>query len=310
METTTKTTPKDFFLTLGALITLYVSIVSFLSLVFGLINHYLPDAIGYFGDILGTIRWTVSSLIILFPLFVYLSHLINKDIVVNPAKKNLWIKKWSTYLTLFLTGATIATDLIILINTFLGGEITLRFVYKVVAVLITALFVFSYYLYELKAIPTLNDKKVKLYTIIASVLVLISIVAGFLSVGSPFDERARKFDDQRVSDLSSIQYQIVNFYQKKGTLPQVLNDLNDPISSFIVPVDPVTKLPYEYKQTNQNTFEVCAVFALPSRDVQNGRTIMIAPADSFQSFTHGAGNTCFSRTIDSQLYPPSVKSKI
>ena len=185
-ETTSsvKTSPKDFFLTLGALITLYISVISFLSLVFGLINHYLPDAISY-DDILGTIRWTVSSLLILFPLFIYLSFLVNKDIIIAPEKKNTWIKKWSTYLTLFLTGATVATDLIVLIYTFLGGEITLRFVLKVVVIFITALFVFSYYLDELKNVPKKKDKKVKLYTIIVSVFVFVSIIVGFISVGSP-----------------------------------------------------------------------------------------------------------------------------
>lgn len=294
METTNKTTPKDFFVTLGALVTLYIVIVSFLSLVFGLINHYLPDTVSYYGSILSTIRWTVSSLIILFPLFVYLSHLINKDIVVNPAKKNLWIKKWSNYLTLFLTGATVATDLIVLINTFLGGEITLRFILKVVAVLVIALFVFSYYLYERKA---------KLYAIIASVLVLVSIVLGFLSVGSPLDERARKFDDQRVSDLSSIQYQIVNFYQKKGSLPQTLAEINDPLSSFMVPVDPVTNLSYEYTQTGKTSFEVCATFTLPSREVSGKTDVLTIPGVQPQVFNHDTGRTCFSRTIDPQLYP-------
>ena len=301
--TTVKTTPKDFFLTLGIIITLYISIVSFLSLVFALINHYLPDAVGYYGDILGNIRWTVSSLVILFPLFVFLSSIVNKDIVAVPEKKNLWIKKWSTYLTLFLTGATITTDLIVLINTFLGGEITLRFVYKVITVLVVALFVFSYYLYELKRVPVLKDKKVKLYTVIASFFVVSGVVVGFLSVGSPVDERARRFDEQRVSDLSFIQNQIVNYWQKKGSLPKTLNDLNDPISSFVVPTDPTTNLSYEYKQSNQNTFEVCATFALSSRDVVDGKTIMIAPAEPFQLFAHEAGNVCFPRTIDAQLYP-------
>ncbi|MFA6297059.1 MAG: DUF5671 domain-containing protein [Candidatus Paceibacterota bacterium] len=301
--TTVKTTPKDFFLTLGAIITLYVSIVSFLSLVFALINHYLPDIFGYSGNILDTIRWTVSSLIILFPLFLFLSSLVNKDIVAVPEKKNLWIKKWSTYLTLFLTGATVATDLIVLINTFLGGEITLRFVYKVVAVLVVALFVFSFYLYELKRVPVLGDKKVKLYALVASVLVIVSIVAGFLSTGSPVDERLRNLDEERVSHLSVIQDQVVNYWQKKGTLPLTIDELNDPLSSFIVPVDPETKLAYEFNQLSKTTFEICSTFALPSRDAVGGKTPMYYPADPFQSFTHGSGRVCFSRVIDAQLYP-------
>ena len=116
------------------------------------------------------------------------------------------------------------------------------------------------------------------------------------------DERAKKFDDQRVSDLTSIQYQVVNYFQKKGTLPIALGDLNDPLASFMVPTDPLTGDTYIYQSTGQDSFMLCATFAFPSR-IQDSKTIMLAPTDSFQTFTHDKGKVCFSRTIDTDLYP-------
>ena len=57
-------------------------------------------------------------------------------------------------------------------------------------------------------------------------------------MGSPFTLRMKRFDERRVSDLQNIQYQIVNFYQRKGELPNRLDELEDPISGFILPRDP------------------------------------------------------------------------
>jgi hypothetical protein len=302
----TKTTPKDFFLNLGAIITLYFSIISFLNLVFSLINKFFPDALAYNYGITSTtnLHWAISSLIINVPLYIYLTKLINKDIVINPDKKNIWIKKWSSYLTLFLTGATITVDLIILINTFLGGEVTTRFILKVIAVLAVAAFIFSHYLFDLKSNPTEGAMRIRNTTYIASAVILLVIIGGFFAAGSPFAERQRKFDDRRIEDLSSIQYQMINYWQKKGTIPASLADLNDPLSNFTVPVDPETGKPYEYIAGGTYIFSLCAIFDLPSRDINSPKTIPVYPAGNLESFTHPAGRTCFDRTIDPALYPP------
>lgn len=300
---TLKTTPKDFFLHLAALITLYLSLISFLNLGFAIINHFFPDSLQYFD--FGFTRVAIASLIILFPLHVYLSNLINKDIILIPEKKTLWIKKWSTYLTLFLTGAIIAGDLIILITTFLGGEISMRFIMKVLLVLLTASFVFYVYFYELKRIQVDKDMKWNYLWYGASIAVLIFLIGGFVASGSPFSERQRRFDDQRVQDLTTIQYQITNYYQSKNELPKTLTDLNDPLSSFQIPMDPESKQSYEYKNISTNSFELCANFNLPSR-VQNQPAI--APGQIPSVFIHGSGRVCFLRTIDPAFYPPRTKN--
>jgi hypothetical protein len=310
-----KTTPKDFFLNLGVIVSLYFSIISLISLMFAVINNFFPDSVSYdYTKGVDTIRITVSSLIILFPLYLYLTRVVNRDIALNPEKKNIWIKKWSTYLTLFLTVATIATDLIVTLNIFLGGEITTRFVCKVVAVLIVIGIVFAYYIYDLRRDPKETDTKSRKLSrtmlVISSLLVLLSIVGGFFTIGSPFQERLRKFDDRRVQDLTSIQYQIVNYWQQKQQLPTTLPDLNDPLSSFMVPTDPETFTSYEYQQLGSTSFALCATFDLPSR-TQSTQSSPMAPVPYGaldQSFPHGKGRTCFDRTIDPSRYPPTSTS--
>ena len=132
-----KTTPKDFFLWAGAMVALYVSVFSLITLLFEYTNYAFPDALDYYVDpYSGSIRFAMASLIVLFPIFLLLMRLIRNDIVRSPEKRDLWIRRWALYLTVFVAGAAIAIDLITLINYFLGGDLTTRFALKVVIVLL------------------------------------------------------------------------------------------------------------------------------------------------------------------------------
>jgi uncharacterized protein (UPF0333 family) len=273
------TTAKDFFIHLGALIALYVSVISLLNLLFAIINQVFPDALnsyGYFNSGESyTIRWTISSLVILFPLYVYLARTITKDIAVNAFKKDFWIRKWSKYLTLFLTGGAVVVDLIVLINTFLGGEISVRFILKVLAVLIVAGFTFYAYAKE-------SHKNINLLIGIASAIVLASIIGGFFTVGSPAKQRALQFDSQRQNNLESITYEVQQYASDSGQLPQTLGDLVKTNKYFVDIYDPETEAPYEYIVKNANDYSLCAVFATASTN---------------DYWKHGVGRTCFDQTI-------------
>ena len=73
-----------------------------------------------------------------------------KDMQRNAEKKSSKIRKWLTYITLFITAGVIIGDLITLIFNLLGGELTLRFILKVLTVLLIAGIIFGYYLWDLK----------------------------------------------------------------------------------------------------------------------------------------------------------------
>ena len=317
IENKIKTTPKDFFVFIGEMAALYASAVSFLNLLFEIINSYFPDPLSFSYDNFSSgMRWPTASLIIVFPIYIFLSWFINKDLTLNPLKKNLGIRKWLVYLTLFVAGVTIITDLIMLINTFLGGEITARFAFKILAVFIVAGLAFAYYLYDLRKDVGQKSNQMKLLAWAVSFAVLASIVGGFFIMGSPFTLRMKRFDERRVSDLQNIQYQIVNFYQRKGNLPNNLDELKDPIAGFNIPLDPDSAVSYGYEKVSDLptgqaslSFKICADFSLSS-DAQIDskgvtRSVPIFLGDDYlnENWQHEKGLVCFDRKIDKDLYP-------
>lgn len=300
----TKMTPKDFFLHLGATIALYASAIALLNLLFSVINYFLPDKLaGYFYG--NSIVWPVSMLIVLVPILYILEWLTNRDISITPEKKEIWIRRWRIYLTLFLAGVAIIVDLIALINTYLNGEITSRFIYKILAVLIVSVIIFSYYLLERSLDPRKGLRK--MLAGIGITIVIAGIIGGFAAVGSPAKQRDLRFDNQRVNDLTNIQWQIINYWQNKGRLPLTLDDTNDPISGWLIPQDPKDDTDYVYNKKGDTTFELCATFALPSEDMKNrgsSTSYEVAPNVRYDdsSWTHSSGKTCFERVIDPEKY--------
>lgn len=325
---TPKTTPKDFFLHLGATIALYVSAGALIDLAFSIINYRFPDALaGYFTS--SSIAWPISILIILAPILYVLEWLIGRDIARMPEKKDIWIRRWRIYLTLFLAVALMAGDLIALINTYLNGEITARFVWKAIVILLVAGCIGKYYFYSMYENFKLSRWARRVYPWVGVSLVAIAIVWGFLVVGSPATQRALRFDQQRVSDLQSIQWQIVSYWQQKGMLPKSLADLSDSITGFRAPSDPETGAPYEYNdhgvtamKTTQTgyVFSLCATFGRASEDLKGrgafyGGGVAYPAMSSYpyigdDSWTHPAGHACFDRTIDPSKYPVSEKAQI
>ncbi len=315
-----KTTPRDFFLQLGATIVLYVSAIALVNLAFSIINYAFPDVLaGSFYT--GSIAWPISTLIVLVPLLYVLEWVIGKDLKAAPEKDALWIRRWRIYVTLFLTAATIAGDLITLINVYINGEITERFVYKFLAVLVIFAVIFVYYLLE--RMPG-KKKAQKILAWTGIVIVLAAIVGGFLIVGSPYKQRAIKLDNQRVNDLQSLQWQIVSYWQQKEKLPATLAALKDPISSVRIPTDPETKKDYEYTVKGPASFELCALFGSKVEDMSGrgdsygGRGWYPASSSAFpmyydegviESWKHDVGHTCFTRTIDPDKYPPIEKAQ-
>lgn len=139
------------------------------------------------------------------------------------------------------------------------------------------------------------------YTVIT--LVVASIIAGFFLIGSPQEERLRRFDERRVNDLEQLQSGIVNYFLAKNMLPENLTALSTQVA---IPADPETNLEYEYAIQNKDTFSLCAIFALPSLPNQ-GSQIMYAPKaipalPSNTNWDHGMGHTCFQRQIDKDFY--------
>lgn len=206
----------------------------------------------------------------------------------------------------FFTALIIIGDLVSVMFSFLGGDYTIRFILKALAVLLVSGVIFGYYLDDVRRNHSAGFAKYVAGGV--AFIVVVMIIGAFFIIGSPQTARLSQFDQQRVYDLQNIQGQIVNYWQYKGALPNDLSALNDSISSYSVPRDPETNLPYEYyvKNASALTFELCGTFKTDTLETGSLRAVQAPKGYDIysQSFDHGVGRVCFERTIDKQLYPP------
>ncbi len=303
-----RSTPRDTFLYLLGLITLVASAVSFGMLVYQYIDIRFPDILQYGYSApsanYSLIRTALASLVVVFPVFFWVSRVLHKDVVTEPEKRNLRIRRWLLYFTVFIAGLVVIGDLVTLINSFLNGDLTTAFILKVITIFFIAGSTLFYYLSELqdRVYP-----RVAFQGVIVAVVVF-SLGYGFYVAGSPQSQRLIRFDDQKVNDLQMIQNQIVYvWWQQKGLLPQSLDLLNDPISNFVVPKDMQSGEPYEYHVTNARSFQFCAIFNVSN--VPSTTSAKPTSLPNLDNWQHGSGRVCFDRNIDATLYPVNPKGQ-
>ena len=92
------------------------------------------------------IRGGISGLIVGAPLFFYLGRYLGKKRRANPELKRSQIRKWLTYLTLIVAGATVLGDSISLVYSLLDGDMTMRFFLKSLTVGLIAGGIFLYFI--------------------------------------------------------------------------------------------------------------------------------------------------------------------
>ena len=144
---------REAFLYLLLFASLYLAAWNLGSLLFDLINHAFPDPSDqdYEAARLGaSIRWAASSVIIAFPVFLFVARHLGRELARNPVKRLSTVRRWLTYLTLFIAASVLIGDMITLVYNLLGGELSTRFVLKVVVAAVIAGTVFGYYLIDLR----------------------------------------------------------------------------------------------------------------------------------------------------------------
>jgi hypothetical protein len=144
---------RETFLYLALFTALYMSAWHVGNLVFQFINRAYPDpaaGVVFAAHIRESIRWSIATLIITFPVYLYVSFILSRAFRRDPTKRASNVRKWLTYLTLFVAGGVLSGDLITLFYNFLGGELTMRFLLKVLTVAILAGVILIYYLRDIR----------------------------------------------------------------------------------------------------------------------------------------------------------------
>lgn len=298
---------KSFFIHVGMLIALTVTLSYVLVLSFAVINIWFPDVLGdgmYYSvqSVFDTVRLAVATLIISFPVYVILAWLSfvqvrqEQGAQVLPLYPVVGLSKWVMYVIAFATVTTGLLTLSTIVYTFLGGEITSRFLLKS-AVLLTVIGLTSIYYFQALRFGT-SRAKVKMHAYVLCALVITSIVLGFVVIGSPMKQRDIQFDERRSTALLSIQTAVDSFYQDQGRLPTSLEEMIQSPRAyyFETPFDPETSEPFEYAVTAQYTYQLCATFALDSAAAKRPQR-GIGYMSNEQYFKHGEGRQCFTRQV-------------
>lgn len=267
---------RDAFFYLLAFVTLGIWSVALVWLADAIVDRMLPSALkglqdsSYFRE---EIAGQLASLIIAFPIFLFVSSRIVRDARLRPESLESGVRKWLTYIALVIAAITLVGDGVWFLRTFLVGDLTLRFVFKALALAIIAGGIFSYYLSTMRADGTHSHDRS--FGIAATVAVVACLILGFLGIGSPYYERQLAFDLRRENDLRDLRYQVQDYWTKHKTLPPKLTH----------PIDQETNKPYEYLKGKGPHYQLCATFDTPSSTSD----------DAAGNWTHHASGTqCFS----------------
>ena len=279
---------REAFLYLVMFASLYVWAVQLGNLLFDLVNHWLPDPADpvYQRDWQGrSMRWAVASILIAFPLFLYVSRLLSREMAGSPVKRLSVVRRWLTYMTLFLAAGVMVGDLITLVFNLLGGALTLRFVLKVAIVGLIAGAIFWFYL---------RERHGRELAIVASVVVAATLAAAFMVMRSPADERAVTLDQRRMQDLQRIGHAVEAWYQVHDALPPDLAAVAKQPGSTVPAADPASGSTYEYIPGATRDYQLCAAFATDT--ARTGASGGYADPDA-PAWDHPVGHHCFAREV-------------
>ncbi len=294
-------TAKNFALQLGSLVTLYVSIGALIGLLFGIITVQYPDQAQMYweyNDATSSIRFSIALLIVFFPTYIILTRLVN---VIRRTEQGtyLTLTRWLIYLSLLVGGGVLLGDLVATFNSFLNGEITIRFALKALTVLLVTGVAFVYYLMDVRGYWQANERHSQYYGGIVALTVVVSLISGFMHTETPGEVRDMNLDAKQITDLQDMQYRVQAYASLHEALPK---SLSDAYSGLQLPMAPEGRAMYRYEVISYNSFNLCAEFFTETKPGENAlygydytEPFSIKNPDDW---SHGKGEWCFMRVLN------------
>jgi len=104
----------------------------------------------------------------------------------------------------------------------------------------------------------------KAVIVIAVLVVLGALGGGFYLVGPPAEERARRLDMRRESDLQRLRLAADLYRTRNNRLPASLDELSKEAGTNVFSRDPESGETYEYGVKGADSYELCARFSRES----------------------------------------------
>ena len=129
----------------------------------------------------------------------------------------------------------------------------------------------------------------KTMLVAATTLVVGSIIAGVILVGSPAEGRLQQLDSARIEDFRGIVTAMDSYWDREERLAISLDELAEDPRTQVNTIDPGSAQSYEYRALDEDTYELCATFDRES----------LAPARRNSDFwSHRVGRQCFELDVD------------
>lgn len=295
--------PRDAFLHLVALVSLYNAAFAVGGILFVLIDRWLPLPLDSAYVSKGILRWAVATLVVALPILLLTHRTIAHDVARNPVSRLSPVYRFLAYLTLLVTALVMAGDLVCVVINFLQGDATLRFLLKALVVLAVAGGAYLWYASDLRREESLAGTAGRALPPPPRwrpwlarggfVAAAACLVAALVLLESPWQARRLRLDANRVGHLRAIQTAVENFHKRRGELPESLEALRDDPGTFVGDLeDPVTGAAYGFRRTGAESYELTATFDLPSPSAEERLPWL---RDDF--FAHGAGSKTFTITV-------------
>jgi len=137
-------------------------------------------------------------------------------------------------------------------------------------------------------------RKNQITMIVVSIIVITTVIYGFLDGGSPQAARNKRFDDKRIQDIQMIKNWVSSYYNKNKVLPLTLLESSTSFNNSgntKVPTDPESNIEYKYQTISNNKYKICTTF---STDTTNSSPQYLL------EYSHPTGLYCL--TFDGSRY--------
>lgn len=245
-------------------------------LAFAFIDHQFADKLttdAYYSSFAATgMRWSVSALLVGFPIFLFLGWRLAAKKRKDPERRRSRVHAWLTYITLIFAAGALIGDLVAVVFQFLNGEIGTRFIAKAGVVGVISAAILWNYSRDVERHSVRVDLAGRALAL-AAILVVGALVAwAFSVVRGPGVARYQMADEQRISRLMETTRLVDCHYTYAGALPESLEAMGAfladraarlPVADgciLAVPTDPESDGYFRYRAIDADTYEICAIF--------------------------------------------------
>ncbi|MFC1612881.1 DUF5671 domain-containing protein [Patescibacteria group bacterium] len=292
---------KYSFFYMLSLVALGFMAVSVGIIIFQIINKNIVDVIASYRACYSSsaLKFAISAIIISAPVYYTLAVQLNKSLFLGKLDEESGVRKFLTYFILFVASVVIIGYLISVIYSFLDGELTIKFILKALTALSISAGVFTYYLFDIKRKNIVGNKNkiAKIYFIISLLVVMITLISGFIFIDSPMNTRMKKQDSEILNQFNSLKYAVENFYSSKKRLPQNLDELlngSTNLSNKDI-VNQVDGKKFNYKILSEDRYQLCSNFMASNMDDIEECYYPYGSLD--EQWEHGEGYKCFEKQV-------------